>query len=70
MYIYIYSIVEVNVGNLDIYSFISESVSYGRQLEDFAVCAQKRWEKADLEKNLFLDGFVAFGGGRYQCPGR
>jgi len=31
---------------------------------------QERWEDADLEKNLFLDGFVAFGGGRYQCPGR
>ncbi|XP_070567755.1 24-hydroxycholesterol 7-alpha-hydroxylase-like [Ptychodera flava] len=29
-----------------------------------------RWLKADLEKNVFLDGFVAFGGGRYQCPGR
>ncbi|XP_060077159.1 24-hydroxycholesterol 7-alpha-hydroxylase-like [Ylistrum balloti] len=29
-----------------------------------------RWKDADLEKNLFLDGFVAFGGGRYQCPGR
>ncbi|KAK3098273.1 hypothetical protein FSP39_017797 [Pinctada imbricata] len=29
-----------------------------------------RWRNADLEKNLFLDGFVAFGGGRYQCPGR
>uniref|UniRef100_H3AEJ7 Cytochrome P450 family 39 subfamily A member 1 n=1 Tax=Latimeria chalumnae TaxID=7897 RepID=H3AEJ7_LATCH len=30
----------------------------------------ERWRKADLEKNVFLDGFVAFGGGRYQCPGR
>ncbi|XP_043918575.1 24-hydroxycholesterol 7-alpha-hydroxylase isoform X2 [Protopterus annectens] len=30
----------------------------------------ERWQKADLEKNVFLDGFVAFGGGRYQCPGR
>ncbi|XP_071113584.1 24-hydroxycholesterol 7-alpha-hydroxylase-like isoform X1 [Haliotis cracherodii] len=29
-----------------------------------------RWEKADLDKNVFLPGFVAFGGGRYQCPGR
>lgn len=29
-----------------------------------------RWKSADLEKNLFLDGFIAFGGGRYQCPGR
>ncbi|XP_067674947.1 24-hydroxycholesterol 7-alpha-hydroxylase-like [Haliotis asinina] len=29
-----------------------------------------RWEKADLDKNVFLPGFIAFGGGRYQCPGR
>jgi 24-hydroxycholesterol 7alpha-hydroxylase len=29
-----------------------------------------RWLKCDLEKNQFLDGFVGFGGGRYQCPGR
>ncbi|XP_071957038.1 24-hydroxycholesterol 7-alpha-hydroxylase-like [Antedon mediterranea] len=29
-----------------------------------------RWLAADLDKNLFLDGFVGFGGGRYQCPGR
>ncbi|KAM4772597.1 24-hydroxycholesterol 7-alpha-hydroxylase-like [Rhinophrynus dorsalis] len=30
----------------------------------------ERWKKANLEKNYFLDGFVAFGGGKYQCPGR
>ncbi|KAL8619018.1 hypothetical protein ACOMHN_020716 [Nucella lapillus] len=30
----------------------------------------ERWASADLEKNVFLDGFIAFGGGRYQCPGR
>ncbi|XP_069461906.1 24-hydroxycholesterol 7-alpha-hydroxylase [Ambystoma mexicanum] len=30
----------------------------------------ERWKKANLGKNVFLDGFVAFGGGRYQCPGR
>ncbi|XP_029451924.1 24-hydroxycholesterol 7-alpha-hydroxylase [Rhinatrema bivittatum] len=30
----------------------------------------ERWNKANREKNVFLDGFVAFGGGRYQCPGR
>ncbi|XP_075454641.1 24-hydroxycholesterol 7-alpha-hydroxylase isoform X2 [Ascaphus truei] len=30
----------------------------------------ERWKKANLEKNVFLDGFAAFGGGRYQCPGR
>ncbi|XP_067880737.1 24-hydroxycholesterol 7-alpha-hydroxylase isoform X2 [Heterodontus francisci] len=29
-----------------------------------------RWKKADIEKHVFLDGFMAFGGGRYQCPGR
>ncbi|XP_061176451.1 24-hydroxycholesterol 7-alpha-hydroxylase-like [Saccostrea echinata] len=29
-----------------------------------------RWQTSELEKNLFLDGFIAFGGGRYQCPGR
>ena len=23
-----------------------------------------------LDKGKFLEGFVAFGGGRYQCPGR
>ena len=31
---------------------------------------QDRWLECDLEKNQFLDGFVGFGGGRYQCPGR
>ncbi|XP_068921924.1 24-hydroxycholesterol 7-alpha-hydroxylase isoform X2 [Petaurus breviceps papuanus] len=30
----------------------------------------ERWEKANLEKNAFLDWFVAFGGGKYPCPGR
>ncbi|KAK7107491.1 24-hydroxycholesterol 7-alpha-hydroxylase-like [Littorina saxatilis] len=30
----------------------------------------ERWLSADLEKNVFLEGFIAFGGGRYQCPGR
>ncbi|XP_035630868.1 24-hydroxycholesterol 7-alpha-hydroxylase [Oncorhynchus keta] len=30
----------------------------------------ERWDKADLVKNVFLEGFVAFGGGRNQCPGR
>ncbi|KAG9282537.1 24-hydroxycholesterol 7-alpha-hydroxylase [Astyanax mexicanus] len=35
--------------------------------EDFK---PERWEKADLAKNVFLEGFVAFGGGKYQCPGR
>ncbi|KAG9347568.1 hypothetical protein JZ751_005137 [Albula glossodonta] len=35
--------------------------------EDFK---PERWEKADLVKNVFLEGFVAFGGGRNQCPGR
>uniref|UniRef100_A0A8C9WEN5 Cytochrome P450, family 39, subfamily A, polypeptide 1 n=1 Tax=Scleropages formosus TaxID=113540 RepID=A0A8C9WEN5_SCLFO len=30
----------------------------------------ERWETADWEKNVFLEGFVAFGGGRNQCPGR
>ncbi|XP_071755563.1 24-hydroxycholesterol 7-alpha-hydroxylase [Centroberyx gerrardi] len=30
----------------------------------------ERWEKADLVKNVFLEGFVAFGGGKNQCPGR
>ncbi|XP_044531268.1 24-hydroxycholesterol 7-alpha-hydroxylase [Gracilinanus agilis] len=30
----------------------------------------ERWEKADLEKNAFLDCFLAFGGGKYPCPGR
>ncbi|KAA0708387.1 24-hydroxycholesterol 7-alpha-hydroxylase [Triplophysa tibetana] len=35
--------------------------------EDFK---PERWEKADLEKNVLLEGFVAFGGGKNQCPGR
>uniref|UniRef100_A0A8C2G9J5 Cytochrome P450, family 39, subfamily A, polypeptide 1 n=1 Tax=Cyprinus carpio TaxID=7962 RepID=A0A8C2G9J5_CYPCA len=35
--------------------------------EDFK---PERWEKADLEKNVLLEGFVAFGGGGNQCPGR
>ncbi|KAL3882259.1 hypothetical protein ACJMK2_028621 [Sinanodonta woodiana] len=29
-----------------------------------------RWLSVDLDKNQFLEGFIAFGGGRYQCPGR
>ncbi|KAI4872636.1 hypothetical protein NFI96_016794, partial [Prochilodus magdalenae] len=35
--------------------------------EDFK---PERWENADLVKNVFLEGFVAFGGGKNQCPGR
>uniref|UniRef100_A0A8C2D5Y5 Cytochrome P450, family 39, subfamily A, polypeptide 1 n=1 Tax=Cyprinus carpio TaxID=7962 RepID=A0A8C2D5Y5_CYPCA len=35
--------------------------------EDFK---PERWEMADLEKNVHLEGFVAFGGGKNQCPGR
>lgn len=31
---------------------------------------QDRWKEANLEKNAFLEGFVAFGGGTHQCPGR
>lgn len=31
---------------------------------------QERWKKANLEKHAFLDWFVAFGSGKYQCPGR
>lgn len=30
----------------------------------------ERWKEAVIEKRGFLDGFMAFGGGRYQCPGR
>ncbi|XP_035968855.2 24-hydroxycholesterol 7-alpha-hydroxylase isoform X1 [Halichoerus grypus] len=30
----------------------------------------ERWEKANLEKHAFLDWFMAFGSGKYQCPGR
>ncbi|KAM7137069.1 24-hydroxycholesterol 7-alpha-hydroxylase isoform 1-T1 [Molossus nigricans] len=30
----------------------------------------ERWKEANLEKYAFLDGFVAFGSGKYQCPGR
>uniref|UniRef100_A0A8C6RU47 24-hydroxycholesterol 7-alpha-hydroxylase n=1 Tax=Nannospalax galili TaxID=1026970 RepID=A0A8C6RU47_NANGA len=30
----------------------------------------ERWEKANLEKHAFLDCFMAFGGGKFQCPGR
>ncbi|KAG8511988.1 24-hydroxycholesterol 7-alpha-hydroxylase, partial [Galemys pyrenaicus] len=30
----------------------------------------ERWKKANLEKHAFLDGFMAFGNGKYQCPGR
>ncbi|KAM4835053.1 24-hydroxycholesterol 7-alpha-hydroxylase [Thomomys bottae] len=30
----------------------------------------ERWKKANLEKHVFLDGFLAFGGGKFQCPGR
>ncbi|XP_042122325.2 24-hydroxycholesterol 7-alpha-hydroxylase [Peromyscus maniculatus bairdii] len=30
----------------------------------------ERWKEANLDKNAFLDGFVAFGSGKFQCPGR
>lgn len=30
----------------------------------------ERWKKANLEKHAFLDWFMAFGTGKYQCPGR
>ncbi|XP_034846410.1 24-hydroxycholesterol 7-alpha-hydroxylase isoform X1 [Mirounga leonina] len=30
----------------------------------------ERWKKANLEKHAFLDWFMAFGSGKYQCPGR
>eukprot|EP00042_Codosiga_hollandica_P058567 m.885031 g.885031 ORF g.885031 m.885031 type:complete len:495 (-) comp59895_c0_seq2:41-1525(-) len=29
-----------------------------------------RWSGVQLDKGKYLPGFVAFGGGRYQCPGR
>jgi 24-hydroxycholesterol 7alpha-hydroxylase len=29
-----------------------------------------RWETSESDKSHFLDGFIAFGGGRFQCPGR
>uniref|UniRef100_A0A8D1R246 24-hydroxycholesterol 7-alpha-hydroxylase n=1 Tax=Sus scrofa TaxID=9823 RepID=A0A8D1R246_PIG len=29
----------------------------------------ERWKKANLEKHAFLDWFMAFGTGKYQCPG-
>ena len=31
---------------------------------------QERWKEANLEKHAFLDYFMAFGSGKYQCPGR
>ncbi|TRY88942.1 hypothetical protein DNTS_008511 [Danionella cerebrum] len=40
---------------------------YFPEPEDFK---PERWETADLEKNVLLEGFVAFGGGKNQCPGR
>uniref|UniRef100_A0A8C0ZLZ4 24-hydroxycholesterol 7-alpha-hydroxylase n=1 Tax=Castor canadensis TaxID=51338 RepID=A0A8C0ZLZ4_CASCN len=30
----------------------------------------ERWKKANLEKHAFLDCFMAFGSGKFQCPGR
>ncbi|XP_030054636.1 24-hydroxycholesterol 7-alpha-hydroxylase isoform X2 [Microcaecilia unicolor] len=30
----------------------------------------ERWKKANIEKNIFLDGFIGFGGGQLFCPGR
>ncbi|ELU17287.1 hypothetical protein CAPTEDRAFT_220158 [Capitella teleta] len=29
-----------------------------------------RWLQADVKRNIFLKGFMPFGGGRFQCPGR
>lgn len=31
---------------------------------------QERWLQIHDTKKSFMEGFVAFGGGRYQCPGR
>lgn len=30
----------------------------------------ERWKEANLDKYVFLDYFMAFGGGKFQCPGR
>ncbi|KAM8778758.1 24-hydroxycholesterol 7-alpha-hydroxylase isoform 2-T2 [Rhynchonycteris naso] len=30
----------------------------------------ERWKEANLEKHAFLDCFMAFGSGKFQCPGR
>ncbi|XP_023575034.1 24-hydroxycholesterol 7-alpha-hydroxylase isoform X2 [Octodon degus] len=30
----------------------------------------ERWKEADLEKHAFLEHYMAFGGGKFQCPGR
>eukprot|EP00117_Sycon_ciliatum_P021447 scpid10192/ scgid18794/ 24-hydroxycholesterol 7-alpha-hydroxylase; Cytochrome P450 39A1; Oxysterol 7-alpha-hydroxylase len=30
----------------------------------------ERWQSTEIAKGGFLPGFTAFGGGRYQCPGR
>ncbi|XP_034376990.1 24-hydroxycholesterol 7-alpha-hydroxylase isoform X2 [Arvicanthis niloticus] len=30
----------------------------------------ERWKEANLDKHIFLDYFMAFGGGKFQCPGR
>lgn len=30
----------------------------------------ERWTEEMVDRNVFLDGFIAFGGGKYQCPGR
>ncbi|XP_063122938.1 24-hydroxycholesterol 7-alpha-hydroxylase isoform X6 [Rattus norvegicus] len=30
----------------------------------------ERWKEANLDKYIFLDYFMAFGGGKFQCPGR
>ncbi|CAH7219182.1 Cyp39a1 [Phodopus roborovskii] len=30
----------------------------------------ERWKEANLDKNVFLDCFMAFGGMKFQCPGR
>ncbi|XP_060225670.1 24-hydroxycholesterol 7-alpha-hydroxylase isoform X2 [Meriones unguiculatus] len=30
----------------------------------------ERWKEANLDKYVFLDGFMAFGYGKFQCPGR
>ncbi|KFO36218.1 24-hydroxycholesterol 7-alpha-hydroxylase [Fukomys damarensis] len=30
----------------------------------------ERWKEANLEKHAFLEGYMAFGAGKFQCPGR
>ncbi|KAM5165073.1 24-hydroxycholesterol 7-alpha-hydroxylase [Mantella aurantiaca] len=60
---------EVPPGDLLMLSpyWIHRDPKYFPEPEEFK---PERWTEETVEKNVFLTGFIAFGGGKHQCPGR